>query len=87
MIKLERIIQQRYNMNNIICLHCILFRLNVLSTTLRKLQSLLRKSPFCTKLEYEYEYEKVYNLDTLSTSMIWSTEYDLEYEIVLKKVL
>lgn len=29
--------------------------------------------------------KKFYNLDTLSTSTIWSTEYDLEYEIVLKK--
>lgn len=31
--------------------------------------------------------KKFYNLDTLSTSTIWSTKYDLEYEIVLKKVL
>lgn len=30
---------------------------------------------------------KFYNHDILSTSMIWGTEYDLEYEIVLKTVL
>ena len=33
--------------------------ISVLSMTLSKLQSLLEKSPFCTPLEYEYEYEKV----------------------------
>ena len=31
--------------------------------------------------------KKFNNLDFLSPSMIWSTEYDLEYEFVLEKVL
>ena len=31
--------------------------------------------------------EKFYNLDFLSMSTIWSTEYNLEYEFVLDKVL
>ena len=54
---------------------------------LSKLWTLLEKSPVYTPLEYEYEYEKVLNLYFLSMSTIWSTEYDLEYEFVLEKVL
>ena len=52
-----------------------------------KLWSLLEKSLICTPLEYENEYKKFYNLDFLSMSRIWSTEYDLEYEFVLEIVL
>ena len=48
---------------------------------------LLEKSLICTPLEYENEYKKFYNLDFLSMSRIWSTEYDLEYEFVLEIVL
>lgn len=52
-------------------LHYFFFRLNVLSTNLRKLRSLLRKSPF-TQPKYEYEYEMFYNLDYWGRSTIWS---------------
>ena len=49
-----------------------------------KLWSLLEKSLICTPLVYEYVYKKKF---ITSMSMIWSTEYDIEYEFVFDILL
>lgn len=51
---------------------------------LRKLCSLLEKSPICIHLNMSTSVEKFYNLDFLSTSTIWSTGDDFEYEFILE---
>lgn len=48
-----------------------------------KIPQLTQKSSWSTSMSMT----KFYNHDILSTSMIQGTEYDLEYEIVLKTVL
>ena len=54
---------------------------------LSKLWTLLEKSSILLHLSMSTSAKKFYNLYFLCTSTIWSTEYDLEYEIVLEKVL